>query len=73
VKFTEHDNREPKYKRMKNPVLILDPFFILPAMLLNASIKVFPLSNDANSTIDVDESGASQDVRSQVEGYVETV
>ncbi|KAL3664453.1 hypothetical protein V7S43_010773 [Phytophthora oleae] len=30
VKFSESDNKKNKYKRMKNPVLIMDPFYILP-------------------------------------------
>ncbi|KAE8884809.1 hypothetical protein PF001_g16045 [Phytophthora fragariae] len=44
---------------MKNPVLIQDAFYILPAKLLDACMAVLPVANTEASAISVDE--ASQD------------
>ncbi|KAE8999099.1 hypothetical protein PR002_g18562 [Phytophthora rubi] len=59
VKFAEADAKKPKFKRMKNPVLIQDAFYILPAKLLDACMAVLPVANTEASAISVDE--ASQD------------
>jgi hypothetical protein len=59
VRFAEADGKKTKFKRMKNPVLIQDPFYILPAKLLDACMAVLPVSNTEASAISVDE--ASQE------------
>ncbi|KAE8996907.1 hypothetical protein PF011_g15715 [Phytophthora fragariae] len=59
VKFAEADAKKTKFKRMKNPVLIQDAFYILPAKLLDACMAVLPVANTEASAISVDE--ASQD------------
>ncbi|KAL3664912.1 hypothetical protein V7S43_010089 [Phytophthora oleae] len=38
VKYSEAEKKKPKFKRIKNPVLILDPFYILPQKRLDACI-----------------------------------
>ncbi|OWZ04242.1 hypothetical protein PHMEG_00023884 [Phytophthora megakarya] len=35
VKYTDENLKKPKFKGMKNPVLILDPFYLLPTKLLD--------------------------------------
>ncbi|KAE8980719.1 hypothetical protein PR003_g24351 [Phytophthora rubi] len=61
VKYSEADNKKPKHKIMKNPVLILDPFYILPPKLLDACVKLLPVANTEAEAIVVDEeSQASQ-------------
>jgi hypothetical protein len=40
--FGEAENKKPKYKRKKNPVLVIDPFYMLPPKLLDACLSVFP-------------------------------
>ncbi|OWZ09101.1 LOW QUALITY PROTEIN: hypothetical protein PHMEG_00018251 [Phytophthora megakarya] len=39
VKYGKADSIKLKYKVMKNPVLILDPFYVLPSKLLDACMK----------------------------------
>ncbi|KAJ0389576.1 hypothetical protein P43SY_011007 [Pythium insidiosum] len=34
VKFQEHENKKPKYMRQRNPIVIIDVFYLLPARLL---------------------------------------
>ncbi|ETK83227.1 hypothetical protein L915_11524 [Phytophthora nicotianae] len=53
------EKKKPKYKVLKNPVLILDPFFILPTNLLDACIKVLPVANTSDTAISIDNSQAS--------------
>jgi hypothetical protein len=56
VKYAEADRKKPKYKRMINPVLILDLFYILPSKLLNACLGAFPVSNTKETAIPIDAS-----------------
>ncbi|ETN06528.1 hypothetical protein PPTG_12638 [Phytophthora nicotianae INRA-310] len=53
------EKKKPKFKIVKNPVLILDPFFILPTNLLDACIKVLPVANTSDTAISIDNSQAS--------------
>ncbi|OWY98730.1 hypothetical protein PHMEG_00030436 [Phytophthora megakarya] len=54
VKYGDHENKKPKFRRMKNPVLIMDPFYILPDKLLSACLKVLPVANTQETAIDID-------------------
>ncbi|ETO58644.1 hypothetical protein F444_22976 [Phytophthora nicotianae P1976] len=65
VKFEEAEKKKPKYKVLKNPVLILDPFFVLPSKLLSACIKVLPVSNTQDTAISIDDSQSSKGPRQQ--------
>jgi hypothetical protein len=49
VKYSEAENKKPKYRIMKNPVLILDPFSILPSKLLDACVKLLPVAIEQGS------------------------
>uniref|UniRef100_H3GE63 Ubiquitin-like protease family profile domain-containing protein n=1 Tax=Phytophthora ramorum TaxID=164328 RepID=H3GE63_PHYRM len=40
VKYAEVESKKPKYKLMKNPVAVKDPFYVLPDKLLSAAISV---------------------------------
>ncbi|KAF1778067.1 hypothetical protein GQ600_15003 [Phytophthora cactorum] len=60
-KFSEAENKKPKFKRLKNPVLIMDPFYILPSKLLDACLKVLPIYNtEASATIIDDDDSKNQ-------------
>jgi len=72
-KFKECENKKPKFKRMKNPVLIMDPFFILPSKLLNACIQALPLRNDATSAISVDDMEGTEVTTEGQDEWVDTV
>lgn len=72
-KFKECDNKKPKFKRMKNPILIMDPFFMLPPKLLNSCIKALPLSNDSSSAISVDDGDATEEINFGSDDWVDTV
>ncbi|ETI48531.1 hypothetical protein F443_07443 [Phytophthora nicotianae P1569] len=65
VKYEEAEKKKPKYKVLKNPVLILDPFFVLPSKLLSACIKVLPASNTQDTAISIDDSQSSKGPRQQ--------
>ncbi|ETM42972.1 hypothetical protein L914_11458 [Phytophthora nicotianae] len=74
MKHGEAENKKPKFKILKNPVLIQDPFYILPEKLLDACMKLLPVSNTANHAISIYESQHSQDTGSaQLQGSVETI
>lgn len=51
VKHGESGKKKPKVKLMKNPVLTLDPLYLLPTKLLDACMKVLPVSNTNDTTI----------------------
>jgi hypothetical protein len=72
-KFKECVNKKPKFKRAKNHVLIMDPFFILPPKLLNACIQALPLRSDASSAISVDDTEAKDDTSESHDEWVDTV
>ncbi|OWZ16801.1 hypothetical protein PHMEG_0009353 [Phytophthora megakarya] len=64
VKFSDADNKKPKLRMMKNPVANSDAFYLLPHKLLEACVKVLPVSNTASSAIVVDASQeASQEAQ----------
>ncbi|ETM33073.1 hypothetical protein L914_19650 [Phytophthora nicotianae] len=74
VKHGEAEKRKPKLKLMKNPVLTMDPFYLLPTKLLDACVKLLPVSNTEDTVISVDDSQPSQTSRTDIaEGYVETL
>ncbi|ETI35014.1 hypothetical protein F443_18594 [Phytophthora nicotianae P1569] len=60
VKHGDTEKKKPKYKIMKNPILILDPFFILPNKLLDACVKLLPVRNTVASAISIEDSQSSQ-------------
>eukprot|EP00644_Phytophthora_capsici_P018602 jgi/Phyca11/128037/e_gw1.73.65.1 len=60
VKYGDFEKKKPKLKVMKNPVLIQDPFYILPAKLLDACTKLLPIGNTAADAISIDDSQQSQ-------------
>ncbi|ETI32828.1 hypothetical protein F443_20433, partial [Phytophthora nicotianae P1569] len=74
VKHGEAEKKKPKLKLMRNPVLTMDPFYLLPTKLLDACVKLLPVSNTEDSVITVDDSQPSQTSRTDIaEGYVETL
>ncbi|ETN16126.1 hypothetical protein PPTG_06342 [Phytophthora nicotianae INRA-310] len=54
------EKKKPKLKLLKNPVLIQDPFYLLPSKLLDACLKVLPVSNTPENAISIEE---DQDAR----------
>ncbi|ETI43041.1 hypothetical protein F443_11912 [Phytophthora nicotianae P1569] len=63
-----------KVKIRLNPKAKKDPFYTLPEKLLDACMKLLPVSNTANHAISIDESQHSQDTGSaQLQGSVETI
>ncbi|KUF98573.1 DEAD-box ATP-dependent RNA helicase 28 [Phytophthora nicotianae] len=42
VKHGEAEKKKPKLKLMKNPVLTMDPIYLLPTKLLDACVKLLP-------------------------------
>ncbi|OWZ02724.1 hypothetical protein PHMEG_00025668 [Phytophthora megakarya] len=56
VKYSDADKKKPKFKKLKNPVLILDPFYVLPSKLLNACLAALPVANSQETAISVDAS-----------------
>ncbi|KAI9984465.1 hypothetical protein PInf_005818 [Phytophthora infestans] len=74
VKHGESEKKKPKVKLMKNPVLTLDPFYLLPPKLLDVCIKVLPVSNTKDTAIALEGSQASQQsVASSDKASIETV
>jgi hypothetical protein len=55
-KYAEAESKKPKFKLMKNPVTVMDPFYVLPEKLLAACMKVLPVGNSEDSAISVDAS-----------------
>lgn len=53
VKDPSAQNKRVEYKKVKNPVLTLDAFYLLPSKLSNACIKAFPTSNSKYEAIAV--------------------
>ncbi|KAI9990766.1 hypothetical protein PInf_018331 [Phytophthora infestans] len=62
VRYSEFDKKKPKMKISKNPVLVQDPFYLLPSKILDACVKVLPLSNTKATAISLD---GSQPYQSQ--------
>ncbi|KAI9994697.1 hypothetical protein PInf_011524 [Phytophthora infestans] len=54
VRHSEFDNNKPKMKISKNPVLVQDPFYLLPSKILDACVRVLPLSNTKATAISLD-------------------
>ncbi|ETO76204.1 hypothetical protein F444_08373 [Phytophthora nicotianae P1976] len=71
VKHNGADLKKPKFKMLKNPVLIMDAFYILPPKLMDACMKVLPLANTQSSAISVDEDRTKK--KSQTERLTECV
>ncbi|KAL3659118.1 hypothetical protein V7S43_016002 [Phytophthora oleae] len=57
-------------KRQKKPVLVMDPFFVLPEKLVDACLKLLPVSNTVESALSVDDE-SSQTTR--VDALTETI
>lgn len=62
MRHSEFDKKKPKMKISKNPVLVQDPFYLLPSKILDACVKVLPLSNTKATAISLD---GSQPYQSQ--------
>ncbi|KUF86859.1 hypothetical protein AM587_10007852 [Phytophthora nicotianae] len=71
VKHNGADLKKPQFKMLKNPVLIMDAFYILPPKLMDACMKVLPLANTQSSAISVDEDRTKK--KSQTERLTECV
>ncbi|KAG6616546.1 Dynein heavy chain [Phytophthora cinnamomi] len=54
VKYGDAESKKPKFKLMKNPVTVQDPFYILPEKLLAACMKLLPVGNTEDYAISVD-------------------
>ncbi|GLE08209.1 hypothetical protein PINS_up019232 [Pythium insidiosum] len=61
VKFQEHENKKPKYMRQRNPIVIVDVFYLLPPRLLEVCMKKLPLANSNDDAISVYSQSQSQD------------
>ncbi|ETM43371.1 hypothetical protein L914_11134 [Phytophthora nicotianae] len=73
VKYGDAESRKPKLHMMKNPVLIQDPFYLLPTKLLEACIKILPVSNSKEDAITIDASQTSQPTEEKTGKLVETI
>ncbi|ETN06782.1 hypothetical protein PPTG_23268 [Phytophthora nicotianae INRA-310] len=73
VKYGDAESRKPKLHMMKNPVLIQDPFYLLPTKLLEACIKILPVSNSKEDAITIDTSQTSQPTEEKTGKLVETI
>ncbi|KAG1708078.1 hypothetical protein DVH05_024763 [Phytophthora capsici] len=60
VKHGDAEKKKPKLKLMKNPVLTMDPFYLLPTKLVDACVKLLPAFNTEAAAISVDNSQSSQ-------------
>ncbi|ETI41946.1 hypothetical protein F442_12746 [Phytophthora nicotianae P10297] len=67
------DNKKPKLKICKNPVLVQDPSNLLPSKLLDACLKVLPLSNTKSTAISIDGSQPSQSHSSEEKAAPQSV
>ncbi|ETN20155.1 hypothetical protein PPTG_03223 [Phytophthora nicotianae INRA-310] len=73
VKYGDAESKKPKLHMMKNPVLIQDPFYLLPTKLLEACIKILPVSNSKEDAITIDTSQTSQPTEEKTGKLVETI
>ncbi|ETK83497.1 hypothetical protein L915_11297 [Phytophthora nicotianae] len=73
VKYGDAESRKPKLHMMKNPVLIQDPFYLLSTKLLEACIKILPVSNSKEDAITIDASQTSQPTEEKTGKLVETI
>ncbi|ETI41588.1 hypothetical protein F443_13184 [Phytophthora nicotianae P1569] len=73
VKYGDAESKKPKLHMMKNPVLIQDPFYLLPTKLLEACIKILPVSNSKEDAITIDISQTSQPTEEKTGKLVETI
>ncbi|KAJ0392521.1 hypothetical protein ATCC90586_011968 [Pythium insidiosum] len=60
VKFQQSENKKPKYSKQKNPIAVVDVFYLLPPRLLDACIRKFPLANSDDDAISVYSQSQSQ-------------
>ncbi|ETK86417.1 hypothetical protein L915_08948 [Phytophthora nicotianae] len=76
VKYGDFEKKKPKLKVMKNPVLVQDPFYVLPTKLLDACTKLLPVGNTAHAAISIDDSQTNENqggVGTTGQGTVETL
>jgi hypothetical protein len=66
VKYTAAENKKPKFKTMKNPVLIMDAFYLLPPKLLSACMKLLPQRNTSETAVIVDGEDRSANAAQEV-------
>lgn len=68
VKSLSHASKRPRYKRLRNPVLNADAFYLLPDKLLDACPKALPPGNQAEDAITLpSQEGADQTASGVVE------
>ncbi|RLN06548.1 hypothetical protein BBJ28_00014191, partial [Nothophytophthora sp. Chile5] len=60
VKDQSWDGKKATYKNLKNPVLILDAFYMLPSKLLERCHAALPVANKAADAVDVTTPTAAQ-------------
>ncbi|KAE9253715.1 hypothetical protein PF004_g1360 [Phytophthora fragariae] len=72
VKFSSAESKKPKLRMLKNPVVTMDPFYLLPPKLLDACMKVLSVANTSECAIEVDGSQETRTVakKDQVETVV---
>ncbi|KAE9324507.1 hypothetical protein PF001_g3374 [Phytophthora fragariae] len=54
TKYAQAADKKALFRKMKNPVLILDPFFVLPTKLLDRCMKVMPVRNTTRDPVLID-------------------
>ncbi|KAE9059343.1 hypothetical protein PF006_g31909, partial [Phytophthora fragariae] len=76
VKGGAYDHKKVSYKKLRNPVLIRDSFYLLPPILLKACMEAFPVSNsecDAIAVYDEADSSSSRSINAADNDLVEVV
>ncbi|KAI9999340.1 hypothetical protein PInf_004179 [Phytophthora infestans] len=53
VRYQSFAAKKPTFSRIKKPVLIQDPFYILPDNLIESCFKLLPLHNCKNTAVDL--------------------
>ncbi|GMF44445.1 unnamed protein product [Phytophthora fragariaefolia] len=54
IKYAEADDQRPVFRKMKNPVLIMDAFYLPPFKLIEHCMKVLPVRNTSQDPVIVD-------------------
>ncbi|ETP16357.1 hypothetical protein F441_09030 [Phytophthora nicotianae CJ01A1] len=61
TKYHQTTDKKPLFRKMRNPVLVLDPFYILPSKLLDHCMKVLPVGNTLHQAVCVDTGSSGDD------------
>lgn len=51
IKYANQANKKPKYKKMENPVINQDAYYVLPPKLVNACLQKLPVANESDEAI----------------------